>query len=297
MSHEPNCPLCGGQLPPLLYGAEPLPIRRCPCGMLFLHPQPAADELHHIYQNDYYRSWGLDRKDAGEEAGEATRLMKQATFGLRLKRLAEVMEPGRVLDVGCATGFFLEVAERAGWQVHGVELSSYAAAEARRLFGERVFNGTLEEAGLSDHSLDLVTLSDILEHIPCPGAFLKEVRRILVPGGRVMIVTPNAASLSARLMGQRWSHFKAEHLHYFSPATITRLLSAAGFTVDSHGPAAKCLNLAYIATQFRVYPHALMTPISRMATALLPERLQRLNIPLYCGEMMVLAHTPSAEGE
>jgi 2-polyprenyl-3-methyl-5-hydroxy-6-metoxy-1,4-benzoquinol methylase len=258
--------------------------------MVFLHPQPDAEELHRIYQNDYYRSWGLNGQGTGdEEAGDAARLMKQGTFGLRLKRLAGVTAPGRVLDVGCATGFFLEVADRAGWDVHGVELSRYAADEAKRRFGERVFNGTLEEAGFAADSFALVTLSDILEHIPSPRAFLAEVKRILAPGGRVMIVTPNVTSLSAHLMGRRWSHFKAEHLHYFAPHTITRLLTECGFTVDAREPAAKCLNLAYIHTQFRVYPHALMTPISRMAATLVPERLQRLNIPLYCGEMLVLA--------
>lgn len=287
MSTELRCPLCGGSEAPLLYPAGTLPLRRCPCGMVFLHPRPADGELHEIYQNDYYRSWGLTAADG---SGDSTRQMKQGTFSLRLKRLAGLMAPGRVLDVGCATGFFLEVAARAGWEVWGVELSSYAATEAQRQFGERVCNGTLEAARYPDASFDLVTLSDILEHIPSPREFLREVKRILAPGGRVMIVTPDVTSLTARLMGSRWSHYKVEHLHYFSPETITRLLTECGLQVDCHEPAAKSLNLAYIVNQFRVYPHALMTPLTRLADTLLPARVKQWNIPLRCGEMLVLCH-------
>lgn len=252
--------------------------------MVFLSPIPTSEELQTIYQADYYDSWGL----AADE-GESTRAMKHATFSNRIKKISARLRPHNVLDVGCATGFFLEAATQEGWTVFGVELSKYAAATAKKKFGERIFNGTLEDAHYADNAFDLVTLSDLLEHIPCPQDFLGEVRRILTQDGLLMIVTPDVSSLTARLMGSRWSHYKAEHLHYFSPRTITRLLAENGFTVECLEPASKCLNLSYIVNQFKVYPHPLITPLCRAVETLLPASLLKKNMQFRCGEMLVLA--------
>lgn len=284
MSSDLCCPLCGASDAPLRYQQHSLPIRQCCCGMVFLSPQPDDEQLREMYRSDYYKSWGIAGND-----DESTRVMKQGTFVRRMKRLAGLVPIGRVLDVGCATGYFLEVAAAAGWEVFGVELSDYASELARRTFGDHVFNGTLEQAHYPDGYFDLVTLSDLLEHVPDPRPFLSEVRRLLRPDGMLMIVTPDVTSLSARLMGGRWSHYKQEHLHYFSPETLMRLLSESGFSVVLKGAAAKILNCSYVANQFRVYPHFLMTPLCRIVDTLLPASLKEWNFPVYCGEMLVMA--------
>lgn len=252
--------------------------------MVFLSPKPDGEQLREMYRSDYYQSWGITGDD-----DESARSMKQGTFAHRMKPLAALVPVGRVLDVGCATGYFLEVAAAAGWDVYGVELSDYAAGLARRTFGDRVFSGTLEQAGYPDGYFDVITLSDLLEHVPDPRSFLHEVRRLLRPDGILMIVTPDVTSLSARIMGARWSHYKQEHLHYFSPGTIIRLLSESGFSVEFTGAAVKYLNFGYIANQFRVYRHFLLTPLCSIAEILLPPRLKERNFPLHCGEMLVLA--------
>lgn len=252
--------------------------------MIFLSPIPTAEKLRTIYQEDYYKSWGITCDN-----GDSTRCMKHDTFRNRIKRLSGLIKPRKVLDVGCATGFFLEAAAQEGWTVFGVELSEYAAAMARKTFGDHIFSGTLEEAHYADGFFDLVTLSDIVEHIPCPLDFLHEARRILSQDGMLMIVTPDVTSLTAKLMGRRWSHFKEEHLHYFSPETIARLLGESGFAVESIEPATKCLNIAYIVNQFKVYPHPLITPLCRGAELMLPTSFMKKNMQFRCGEMLVLA--------
>ena len=243
-----------------------------------------------MYGEEYYASWGIEGEEESLPAA-----MKKQTFTARLEKLPSSLAVGRVLDVGCATGFFLEVASDAGWEAHGVELSPFAAKVAQRKFGSRIFNGTLEQATFPDGYFDLVTLSDLIEHVPDPDGFLDEVRRILKPGGCVMVVTPNVQSVSALLMGKLWSHYKAEHLLYFTPHTLRTLLERHGFTTMHVGGAAKYLNLAYVVHQFTTYRHPVLTPVTRLLHTVVPERLQRMNFPIHCGEMIGLFTVPRSQ--
>ena len=190
----------------------------------------------------------------------------------------------------------MEVANESGWETHGVELSEFSSSIARKTFGDRVFCGQLHEAAYPDSHFDLVTLSDLLEHVPDPGTFLDEVRRVLTRKGILLIVTPDIGSLSFRIMGRRWSHFKLEHLWYFSASTLSRLLARHGFSIQYIRPAPKHLNLAYIINQFSVYHHPVLTPICRLLDIITPTWLKTRNTPVLCGEMIVMA-APAADTE
>lgn len=291
MSGVHICPLCGATSSVERH-AEPFPVRECACGLAFLWPQPSEKELQELYSEEYYKSWGV----AGEN-DELPRQMKHLTFASRLHDIETLIpSPGKVLDVGCATGYFLEVAQSFGWEVAGVELSAYSAGLAAAKFGKQIFNGTLEQAAYPAATFDLVTLSDLIEHVPDPLAFLNEVRRILKPGGLVVIVTPDLQSLTERVMRGKWSHYKLEHIYYYSQATINSCLEKSGFTPVKIKPAPKYLNLAYIINQFAIYPHPLLTPLARILDQLVPQRLKQHNIPVLCGEMMVIARSPSVDG-
>ena len=284
LTDNPPCPVCGVQNLRRLFADAELPLHICNCGLVSLHPQPTEAELKELYGAGYYASWGID----GEEPA-STRLMKRATFASRLAALPSGKKPGKVLDVGCATGAFLEVACEAGWDVYGVELSEFSCKIARRTFGDRVFCGMLHQAAYADNSFDLITLSDLLEHVSDPDEFLVEAHRLLENDGSLLIVTPNVVGATSKLMRSRWSHYKREHLWYFSPETIGRLLRQYGFEVDDIRPAPKYLNLAYIINQFRIYRHPLLTPLSRLLDIIVPGFLKRRNFPVLCGEMLVLA--------
>jgi SAM-dependent methyltransferase len=287
---EAICPLCGGRGISTRFPVSDLPILECGCGMVFLYPHPDAAELAGMYGAGYFEGWG-----GGGDEDAAARAVKQLTFSSQLDLLRNV-KPGRVLDVGCATGYFIEVAAAAGWEPYGVEVSEFAASVAARSFGDRIFQGTLEQADYPDRHFDLVMLSDLLEHIPEPLPFLREVRRVLAPGGVLMIVTPDVGSLSARIMGRRWNHYHREHLHYFSAQTIDRLLAGAGFSVRSSVAAPKHLNIAYLAAQLRLHRHPVLTPLAELADRLLPSFLKKWSLPLPCGQMLVLASPlPTAE--
>jgi len=131
--------------------------------------------------------------------------------------------------IGVALGDFLLEAKASGWDVEGVEISAFAAQQARAR-GLRVTTGRLEELDLPAASFDVITLYDSVEHFTDPVATLAAVRRLLAPGGIVHLVTPNVGGLQARLLGRLWYHYKpGEHLFYFAPRTLRATLEDAGF--------------------------------------------------------------------
>jgi 2-polyprenyl-3-methyl-5-hydroxy-6-metoxy-1,4-benzoquinol methylase len=139
--------------------------------------------------------------------------------------------PRRLLDVGCASGLFLEaMQEYPGWQVEGVELNRTAAHVTSARLGVPVFAGPLEQAHYADASIDAVTLWDVLEHLHDPLASLRELRRILRPGGALFVRVPNAASYVARGCGRYWSGYDLpRHMTLFTPTTLQQALAKAGF--------------------------------------------------------------------
>jgi hypothetical protein len=134
--------------------------------------------------------------------------------------------PGRVLDVGCAAGYFLKVCQEKGWDVLGLEVSDAIRPQAEERLGKQhVMAGLLEDAPLAPASFDLVTFWDVVEHIPDVVGALKHVRTLLKPGGKLLIETQNVASRTAARMGKAWNHYKhAEHIYHFDPKTIADVL-------------------------------------------------------------------------
>jgi 2-polyprenyl-3-methyl-5-hydroxy-6-metoxy-1,4-benzoquinol methylase len=183
--------------------------------------QLVAETTREVYQGDAYGFVRSSRTDA---------FVDGLPHALRvLHELESVAARGRLLDIGCATGDFLVAARQAGWQTQGVELSAYAVEVARR-HGLDVRVGTLTEAHLPPASFDAVTMLDVIEHLSDPLSELKEVHRVLRPGGIVCLETPNWQSIYRRLLRRRWAALQPRvHLVYFERRTATDLLERAGF--------------------------------------------------------------------
>ena len=159
------------------------------------------------------------------------RVIKHATHRAFLREIVRLRRGGRLLDVGCATGFLLEVAQQQGFEPFGLDPNPDAVRIAKQGFGERVQQGELDAAAFPGVTFDAVTLIDVLEHVPDPAALLAIVYERLAPGGVLAAVLPNAASLTHRLLGSRWPHYAPEHLFFWTPAALERQLVAAGFGV------------------------------------------------------------------
>lgn len=142
---------------------------------------------------------------------------------------------GRLLDVGCGLGFFLERAQARGWDVAGVDTSeSWVRLANERLGGDRVVHGLLAEAGLPARSFDLITAWDVIEHIHDPLAFLRDIKELLAPGGRLFLRTPNLPYVYPVYTGRSvvlrdpTGLGATNHIVYFSSATLAKALEAAG---------------------------------------------------------------------
>jgi SAM-dependent methyltransferase len=200
-------------------------IVRCrTCGLVFTNEIPPPAELEAIYGPSFFE---VGQKFTGRSDGVG--LVNAAA---RVSRLLELPEVGRArwLDVGCATGDFLEAARRAGVvEVRGVELSEFAAAQARGR-GFDVARGDFASLVLPPGSFDVVTMWDYVEHVPDPAASLERAFEVLRPGGYLAISTGDAASLAARAMGRFWHlMIPPKHLYFFTPDTLVRVLQRAGF--------------------------------------------------------------------
>jgi 2-polyprenyl-3-methyl-5-hydroxy-6-metoxy-1,4-benzoquinol methylase len=168
---------------------------------------------------------------AAQTEGYHSYVEQRATRTLTFRRYAAAMArrlpKARVLDVGCALGFFLEAALEHGLDAHGIDASNAAISAIRPRFGERVKSGTLASVPDREHaSYDIVFASDIIEHIPKPHEFVAQVARLLKPAGEFVGITPNARSLLARISGKRWVSFKPpEHVILYTPRQMRTLLS------------------------------------------------------------------------
>jgi SAM-dependent methyltransferase len=283
------CEACGGAESDLLFVKEGHPIRRCPvCRLIRIHPQPDAAALDRIYGESYFsKAWGV-RTDP-------TRVLalKQATFRRHVLPAAALTPGARILDCGAAFGALMAAAQERGWQPYGIELAPEAAAAIAGRFGaDRVFSGPFEQAafpGLEAGAFDAVFMCDFIEHVRDPAAVLAKAGRLLKPGGTLVLTTPDGESLSRRVLGSTWPHFKVEHLFYFSRRNLTPLLRRAGFALLDCRPARKVLDLDYLQHQFNTYPRPGITPLLNALARCAGPRLRHRPLSFSFGEIIVTA--------
>lgn len=270
-----SCNLCGadGTAPHLTLGG--FTICRClSCGLLYVNPRPSAEDLAKVYDRSYFSNGGdfRDRAYYGYCAYEENEEQIKDTFRPRLDRIESLLGTGRgrLLDIGCAMGFFMSVAEERGWTVHGTDVSAEAAAKAGKRFGDRVYRGTVEEAPFEKASFDAVTLWDVIEHLPDPSGTLKTVNGLMKPGGVIALVTPDAGSLAATLLRSKWPEFRRveEHIYFFSGRTLAAMLAKNGFeTVLTEG-AGRIFDIPGIISELKIYNRTIFTALSRLSAAL-----------------------------
>lgn len=175
---------------------------------------------------------------------------------LSLKALKRHVAEGRLLEIGCSTGFFLNAA-RLEFDCQGVEPSAWAAEIARERFGLEVHSGSFETYEAGPTRFDAVAMIDVIEHVLDPRALLERTAALLRPGGVSYLVTPDISSLSARLMGPYWWGLRPAHLTYFSPATLTRLLDETGFAVREIRSFGRIFTYGYWLSRLSTYPAAI----------------------------------------
>ncbi len=195
-------------------------LSRCKdCDFIFSQPYPPV-EISEIYEKV------VDPEYVEEEEG------RSGNFRNILKTLKKIVKPeGRFLDVGCATGILMNLAKKEGWDVYGVELSEWAVEEAKKRYGLEIKKGDFSEIDFPENHFRVVTLIDIIEHVPNPKEVIEKTLKILEKGGVSVIVTPDIQSFTAKIMGEKWWHFRPAHIGFFSKKNLFYLLRSKGFEI------------------------------------------------------------------
>ena len=225
------CNLCGSEEHSTRVVVRGYNVVRCNlCSLTFLNPRPAATELASIYDAGYYGG-STDYQGANVGYTNYPALTPHLRFVVgELLRPLKGMAPGVSLDVGCSMGIVMDQFRRLGWTAYGVDVSGYATEYARAELGLNAFTGTVDDVDLPPDSVDLATMLLTIEHLPDPKSVLRSVRRLLKPGGILIVATHDIEGLWPKVTGARWRHFNIpEHVYFFSRRTLTQLLSDAGY--------------------------------------------------------------------
>ncbi len=209
------------------------PLLRCAaCGQLVSQITTAA------YQRSMtaFDSPEFNRPSGSEPARRVALARRRLARARRL--LAKTPDQIRLIDVGCSRGDFVAAAVQLGFHAEGVEPAPQIAAAARAS-GLTVHQGLLEEQRFPAASFDVVTLFEVIEHLPAPIALLHECHRILRPDGILIASTGNTASWTVAAMQARWDYFHvaqdAGHVSFFNPRSIARVAARTGFGVEHTG--------------------------------------------------------------
>ena len=230
------CPLCGSDRYKEIYKERgALRIVRCaPCGLIYVNPRLKSPEQIYWGNNSGYH--------------EEARLIfsgikphhRDRNYLEDLRLIRKFKPKGNFLDIGTNAGFFLRLArQNSGWNIYGVEPSPSLSDLARKYFNLNIKNAFLEEADFQEHFFDIVTMTDVFEHIPEPGKVLKKVRGIIKDDGILFIKVPNGMFNLTKLLLARLTNkvnlydiFDSyEHLVHYSHNTLTRALERHGFRV------------------------------------------------------------------
>lgn len=247
-----KCLLCNGPVVSSFVGRDLLfdkpetydYVKCTQCGLVFQNPMPSDEQISNFYLEDYapHKKLGVLKKPSrlklavlGYEYGYPNiRLsLMDRIFGkifsfLKYRDSIHFIENARALDIGCGNGEVIRNMNLLGWQFEGVEFNE-TAVDICRSAGLKVFHGDIYKASFKEDTFDLITAHHLIEHIPDPERFVSEISRILKPGGKFVIQTPNTKALGRRWFGTNWFADEVpRHLVLFAKENLNLLMKKFG---------------------------------------------------------------------
>jgi 2-polyprenyl-3-methyl-5-hydroxy-6-metoxy-1,4-benzoquinol methylase len=216
-----SCPLCGGADLNNMWEVNGYTITKCrKCSLVFV--------LNYVTTEELIAHYGAMNDDSyGDNNVDCLNYYYEALGGLIRKRFPQ---GGRILDIGCSRGWFLDTME--GWECHGNEITDTYGKAAREKHGDQISIGPFEEYPMREGYFDVITLQDVFDHIREPLDVLKKCYRLLRPGGLIAIKVHNISCLYAKVTGKRfYAVIPPSHLFYYDKATLGRTLEKSGFQV------------------------------------------------------------------
>ena len=220
------------------------------CGLVFIHP---------FAHDDVVIIDGYSNAIDNEYVSQIEHRIK--TFRKCMDTVEKVtgLYGGRILDLGAAAGAFVKVAKDRGWDASGVEPCGFLVRWAmEKLSLENMYTGTLGTADISG-SFDIITMWDVLEHVPDPDNTVFMAKKLLTDGGYIVTNLPDISALLPRIMGPRWPFYASCHLYYYTPETIDFLMNKHGFERVYKAPHWQELSLGYLAYRFEQFSKTVST--------------------------------------
>lgn len=258
------------------------------CGLVSTYPVPddASIKAH------YARRFTVGNYELRRRFEEEYQTVDRQYYKL-LQTVVHVSRPS-VLDVGCFTGGFLQLLERNGWDVCGLELQPEAVEVAKGRLPGRIFQADLDGECFPQRQFDVVSLLGVIEHVKDPMRMLRRCAEVLAPSGTLILQTPDSGSFLARAMRQFWPPYApVEHIHLFSHRAMRRAISQVGLEnvrILNHW---KKLPVAYVNEMLQHFGpelHRLLGPVY----GILPRFIKDASLPFYIGEVILLAEMPAA---
>lgn len=220
------------------------PIVKCSkCGLHRSNPRDNSETLKCVYEK-------LADEIYDEEEDNRVFIAQK-----RIKEINRLSSAGKILDIGCSSGIFAQQAAKTTWKVTGLDPSHWAIMQAKKRCSTGTFLvSTIEDADFQSSEFDLITLWDVLEHVASPTETLQKINFWLVEDGLLVMNIPNISSYTAKLMKENWVLLLREHLWFFDPNTITKLLHKTGFEVISIKPNRVRFSLKNIFIRISQYP-------------------------------------------
>jgi 2-polyprenyl-3-methyl-5-hydroxy-6-metoxy-1,4-benzoquinol methylase len=251
------------------------------CGLLYANPRKEADHVA-------IESWPDDPSyDTARDPQrfEKERLQVRDYRGTRALLRQLHPDPGRLVEVGSSLGFLLDSFREDGWEVLGIDPDRYGCRHATGKLGIQTINSTLEAANLPRESVDVVLMMHVIEHVPDPVGTLREIHRVLKPGGHLVMETPRYDTLMFRLLGRRERSVSCDgHIFFFTVDSLRRAYESAAFELERMDYPSRSLTLDRLAFNLGVMSKSptLQRIVGSLARRL---RLQKIWLPLNFRDM------------
>lgn len=248
------CFICGCSYWKLIKKINEWQIIQCGiCKLGTIFPKLTTEDLAKLYNKDYFL---LGDKTAGYHDYITWEKFIEKTAKKRLSMIDKyITKQGKLLEIGCATGYFLNIATKRRWDVKGIEISQWAATTAKELLGkDKIIHSPVENAikSFQSNEYDLIVAWDVFEHIPNLDLLLPQLHNLLSANGLLAFTTPNSDGLLAKISGKHWHNYQKipEHVYFFNRNNLSQLLYHNNFEIIVAKPHGKHIPFGFFIGRF-----------------------------------------------
>lgn len=244
------------------------------CGLIYVNPRLRKENILNSYSKSNENNYILERKS------------RTKTFKNAINFIKKYKKKGKLLDVGCAAGFFLEAARDEGFIVFGSETNKNLASWGKRELGLKIEAFPFERTKLKNDYFDIISFWDVLEHLTDPLSSVVKSNKLLKNDGIIVINYPDISSIWAKLFKKNWWFIVSVHLFYFDKKSIAKILQKSGFIIIKDKKHIQRLSLYYLLNRLGRYNDKLA---KILASASLLLKFDKISIPYWAGQRMVIA--------